>query len=648
MIDNTYLKSAMALVALKYIPPMISKSLIEDVTFRNEFKLQEDVILQFDNSNVAFKRDDLFNAVRCVLAGASWKQVVDIEEKKWRIKNISQEKESALLAMIHGDQHFILPYLEILSPENTKRLHALEEASLKLYLPIKIRNKWQEIFKNDLPKDYEIDVYLRDINNLPSAKAQLIKKEFNNGQYNISTLVPPSHDYFENLIGIYTGSTSIQDYIIEEGKIFLDQFSYLKPFDSFLFSLLLSSHSSITTEIKTDQMSSEDIEQSFKFLINNGDRISQLGAIEIGLGILPSQPMIEPLLIQLIKQIRDEDINKQYSGCKLLSALFILVDGELSRIQLFKSNPPFYRRLASLTQAALIQRQIVNSPINVDQFYKNVFEIYGFQFYIQSLVDMRLEPFWNPYLSTASQFKTEFISRIIISALKQEQNIKDSSLHNLILGKEPESLQSKLNSFSSFLPGPLGIINKSLPDMPSKFSNAITESLVEKIIEPKSFTPLINFALIYPISEDHVEMAVKALIRGNYRFVNLENRDQLLSLLNGLATVAAVTRSKTLSTELKYVFRQYRNNSRYSLSIKEIMFIYLTTAASFSDLNEWRNFIGDCMTELAFSDLRGNEGEDLYSTLQCLCQIDHGLWFSCGKANAALLALNTSLSRSIS
>ncbi|WP_158291355.1 hypothetical protein [Desulfosporosinus sp. Sb-LF] len=125
-------------------------------------------------------------------------------------------------------------------------------------------------------------------------------------------------------------------------------------YEGFLYSLLLSSHPSLTSEIHTDRLSSEELIRAFEFLDKHGDRISQLGAIEVGLRIMQSTPEVEQILIRLIKQLCDDDFNEKENGFNLFSAMFVLVDGELSRIRLFTKEPPFYRRLAALSQAELI------------------------------------------------------------------------------------------------------------------------------------------------------------------------------------------------------------------------------------------------------------------------------------------------------
>jgi hypothetical protein len=78
----------------------------------------------------------------------------------------------------------------------------------------------------------------------------------------------------------------------------------------------------MTAEINIDKLSNEDLVRAFDFLDKQGDRTSQLVAIEIGLRILRSRPEIEPILIRLVKQIRDDDDSGQSSRFNLLSALF--------------------------------------------------------------------------------------------------------------------------------------------------------------------------------------------------------------------------------------------------------------------------------------------------------------------------------------
>ena len=178
--------------------------------------------------------------------------------------------------------------------------------------------------------------------------------------------------------------------------------------------------------------------------------------------------------------------------------------------------------------------------------------------------------------------------------------------------------------------------------LPAEISEAIETQLGAEEVGPSSFIALVNSALIFRVGADQAELAAKALKLGNYRLANVEDRSQLLAILNGLATVAAVARSRALADELRILVRRYRRDAQYALSIEEAMRICLVAAASRADLNDWREFAGDWLTELAFGDLEGDDGEVLHSHLQCLCHAVPELWVSCGRADAALMAYNAS------
>jgi hypothetical protein len=157
-------------------------------------------------------------------------------------------------------------------------------------------------------------------------------------------------------------------------------------------------------------------------------------------------------------------------------------------------------------------------------------------------------------------------------------------------------------------------------------------------VGPSSFIALVNSSLIFQIESDQVELAAKALRLGNYRLSNIEDKLQILSILNGLATVAANGRYPALAEELRILMRRYRCDAQYGFSIEDAMRICLVASASHKDLNEWRELVGGWLTELAFGELPGDDGDVFHSHIQCLCHAVPELWVSCSKADAALKA----------
>ena len=647
--NNPYVKSVLAQTTLDITPPLIRKTLLGDRDFRKEYGIEVNSIISFPAFDISFHLSSLYNAVRRVLSGASEKKVINTEGQKWRLKNISKKGELPNLLLSRGEKRFPLPGLAALSPDRDTRLRFLDEAISDVNLPRNASETWRNILSERALEDDEVDACLSEFRDTPVEKMRSISTDLRTAQISPSFLVPPSRRYFERLVGEYDESTSIRDYATSVGRTLFAQLSAWRPYDGFLFSLLLSSHASLTDEINVDQLSSEDLVRAYDFLEKHGDRISQLGAIEVGLRVLPSRPEIEQPLISLIEQIRDDDVDGhdgQASGFKLLSALFCLVDGELSRTRLLSSEPPFYRRLATLSQVALIHRQAVSLTIDIDQFGKWIdqFSEWAFRnrgefYYIQSFADMRLEPRWDPEFIATSQMKVYFFSRILNAAKKYEQNITGSQIYDLVLTDKAGSLSPFGYFPATWLPGPLEGAEYTQNTLPAEISGLIETQLGTKEVGLSSFIALVNFALLYPIEANHAELAAKALKRADYHLRNIEKKSHLVVILDGLAKVAAVSRSHRLADELRILVRRYRHDTEYALSIAEVIRICLVAAASRSDLNEWIEFVGDWLTELAFGDLKEDEVQIFYSSLNYLCHAFPELWVSCGRADAALSAL---------
>lgn len=638
MSNSPSVTSAIAGLALDYAPPSIRETLLKDSGFREKYRLPTVSVLSFEDFTVQFSV--LTDAIRSVLSGSVSEEVIDESNKKWRIRNTSPEGELPDL-VIYGDvERTLPPIFTALSPDKNTRLSSFDLAAQNVNLPECTSEFWRGILSQRALNDEEIFDIDGDFRYTPMATSKKINTEIWGGESSISSLVPPSRVYFERLVGEFEGSPDIRAYATGAGRSHFDRLSEWRPYEGFLLSLLLSSHASLTNEIDIDKLGSEELVKAYEFLVAYGDRVSQLGAIEVGLRVLPSRPELEEPLVRLIEIIRDDSADEPSSAFKLLSTLFCFVDGELARIRLFSESPPFYRRLAVMSQASLIHRQLVDSSVDIDRFCDLMPDDRRFQHYVQSLTDMRKEPRWDPRFTAPAQMKSEFIGRIMISADRFKGTITNSQICELLYSEESTSLRKYSNLFHSYLPGPLEGKEKTQVDLPQEFAEMIRDQLGSNQTTPSSFTALVNLGLVFGLNEELSELAVHTLRSGNYRLRNVESRRQLVATLYGLAAVAAATRNTALSDALRIVVRKYREDSSYVLSIQEMTNINLTAAASHSELNDWVDFVGECMSDIAFGDLNGDDGLQCYVYLIGLCHAVPELWGSCGRAAAALAAFN--------
>lgn len=257
---------------------------------------------------------------------------------------------------------------------------------------------------------------------------------------------------------------------------------------------------------------------------------------------------------------------------------------------------------------------------------------------MQSLADMRTEPRWNPDLVAAPQLQADFFGRIMIAGNNFQANLGNGELRETILGNGEQSLVKRCEFLRPYYPGPLEGAEDSPNALRDDLASIIEEQLDSEEIKAASFIALVNSAMIFRISSDHAELAAKALRLGNYTIANLKDKSQLVGILNGLATVAAVSRNRALADELRILVRRYRRDSQNSVSVEEAMSMCLVASAARADLAEWRRFAGDWLTELALGELEGNEGEVLHSHLSALLHSVPELWVSCARADAALQA----------
>jgi hypothetical protein len=636
--NSPYVRSSLAQATLEQLSPLIRRTLIEQQGFREAFGLKTDAVITFGDTGISIQRSQIFKAIRKVLSDWSEAVITDMDGRDWKVSAKREEGEQLSIIVSSDKQRYILPDFIALSPERATRLSSLENAAIDLNLPKNVIDSWRNILSERGLEDEEVDQFQSEFRDTPIYVMRLIRAEIQKGQSSTSSLAPPSRRYYERLVGEYDESSSIGDYATGSGKSFLQGLSEWSPYEGFLFSLFLSSHSAVAAEINVDRLDDKDIFRAFEFLVERGDRISQLGAIEVGLRILPERPEIEPLLVRLVKQIRDDDVDGHTSGFKLLSALFVFVDGELSKNRHLSDVPPFYRRLASLAQAALIQREAAREQIEVDSFCKWAVSVRGEQFYFQSLVDMRLEPRWNPDLAAASQLKADFFGRLMISAKKFEKNITNSELRSLLLSTEAGSLLAMMEFPRPYFPGPLEGKEADPNTLPSELVETIEAQLRTEEVGSGSFVALVNSAQIFHVDKSQADLAAEALKIGKHRLANIQEKPHLLAILRGLAIVAAVSRGQALADELRILVRRYRRDPQHHLSMDEALTICLVASASRAEPKEWRDTTGDWLTELAFEDLNDAEGESLYSHLQCLFQSAPELWFTCGRADAALRA----------
>ncbi|MEQ9566710.1 MAG: hypothetical protein RLN85_13040, partial [Pseudomonadales bacterium] len=385
--------------------------------------------------------------------------------------------------------------------------------------------------------DGEVDGLLQDLSETPVNVIRRITAEVKEGHSKFESLVPRSARYFHRLAGEWEQQVDLKSYVQNVLRAHIGELVAWEAAEGIKLALLLSAHSSIPPEINLDRASDDEL-TVFEEVARNGDRLSQLGAIELGLSVLDKYPQLEPAIVSMVEQIRDDNPDSKNSRFRLLSALIVLVEGEISLTKTLEGRPPFWRRLATIAQASLIERCIYAFPVDIGSFTEWAYSGRGQQFYMQTLCDMRAEPKWMPDLISPEQLKAEFVGRIAHAAELHKDKMTSQAIRDLTLEKTDVSIRHQVSFPEAFFPGPLEGNSTSEVEMPQDFTNLIDEALSKESVDGKSFVGLVNSALLFKIDIRFADQAVYALQRAKHYLKQGTEPVSLFHLLSGLASVA--------------------------------------------------------------------------------------------------------------
>lgn len=635
----TELRAELALLALDCIPPSLRKTLAYDVRMRDKYDIRPDTILKFGDTDFEAPVSAIVHAVRRVLGGDPKARLRDVDDNDWSI-DLSTDRDQPTLFFTRDERQVEMHGWLTLSPDRDLRLRCLEALATDVGLPPKACSFWRQILEERSLTGEEVRNFLSDLHNTPHVQEQFLANRVGTSGLSPELAAPSSRTYFERLVGSRGDSASIERHAAVGARERLAELASWRPYEGFLQSLYMASHPDISAQIRVDHMSSEELVSAFDFVLRTGDRVSQLGAIEVGFRVSADRPEVNPTLSMLVDLMRADDLTDRRGGLGAYSLLYVLVSSELSTRQQLDGEPPFYRRLAALAQAGVIQRQMVAAGVALKD---SAFESVVGEYYLRALVDLRLEPRRHPTLAFAEQMQAHFLRRVLKAAIRYESEMSADLMEKLGYLLGPDSLRQAGQAFILYRPGPLAEPEENRA-LPAAFARTIQVQLdTNDAVEPADFSALRTSATSFRVDKAHADLAAAALTRSDNRLANVRGRTELLDTLAGLASVAAIARSEQLADTLRVVVRRYRRDPEFPIALFEVVQILLVAAASRAELADWADFVGDCLTELAFGDLEQGDGEMLHGCVRRFCEIVPELWATCGSADAALMAYNGSI-----
>lgn len=593
-ISHSDLKFGIAL-----LPPRIRKSLLEDQYFAETLGIPTTTFIKLREDGPEFDQKHLFKGLQKVISSSKEESIIsDVNNRKWQVM-VQYYDDRLKLEIVSDEKRWELPDWSGLAKETHIRSKWLERITDGVLLEDPDFQEWKKkVDSRPLsPEDLmalETQIKHTPIGNFRKARDQLLT-----GNARLVEFLPKEDNYFYQLIGPWESCLSAELHIEKVSGPFINKLLKWDFFWGFINSLLICASGRISDLILIDDYNSEQLTTIYKWIENNGDPLSKITAIEVALKNIDKFPSLQPYIQKFIQDIIDDDPNDLNGALSLLRSIFVFVYSEFSRRKILEGTKPFYRRQAAFAQSSLIFRAIDDSKTD----YKDLGNWlndprFRIRFFLQGLVDIRVEPRWLPNFALSNQLQAEFIGRIIIAVNKHSENINLESLKRLVIDKE--SLLNKVADKIStwMIPGPIeGELRSNPIQIPDDILNEIESDLETKFLEPNSFSKIINLALIYEVPTYLAKKITDALKKEKYAIENIDDKNSL-EIVSDLAFVSANTRTPDLAEEIRILARVFRRKGIVLPPEKELE-VALISAASYEELDKWASFAGDWITEIA-------------------------------------------------
>lgn len=634
MLDPAERDKIIALGLLRNFPPSIQVGVASSEAFRTKYGQHFDVTIGMAGLGISVRRSLLYPALRTLYRDQSASIPLKIIDGREGV--LSFDGASGVPMLTIGEDRYRLPSFRMLSPDQDVRASWLQDELSGILLERQTVDDWISKVKEGPLSDDDIDDFHADVNLTPSGVAAAVRAELQNNDGRIDRIIPSKIRYYSRLIGERGGASDINSYASGSATSHIQDVLAGDYFVGLAQVLSFCAAPQLTQLVDLSGRPGEEVENFFQAVARDGDSWSQIAAIEVGLRALPVFPKLEPIITDMLVSLRDQDVSDPKSKLRLTSTLFVFTDGQLSRVRTFEGQPPFWRRLAAIAQAALIERELLLAGADID--FSEWTGLRAEDFYMQSLADIRTEPRWLPDLIAAEQLKIEFIARARIVATQVKESLPEK-LNDLLLGDGPNSLSAYTPAPLAFFASPVeGGVTATLPFPPDMLTD-FKEPKDDKPLNAKIFASVINLALVFKIEPEIPATVSQILRKVKYRLTLGENEGVSFSLLSGLAVLAAVTRSAELAEELRILTRVFRRRGEFSGDYVSQMRIAIIACASNEQLHDWCSAVGDWMLELANEELDKEEARRIHSHLVRLCKIEPRLWPFASKAEAALASI---------
>lgn len=589
------------------LPLSLRDAVMLDAALLNEIfvEQQRGITLHLDGQP-SVDAQVLYNlAAKCLDDGVG-QQIADSTGRQWLLEASgpmevwAKEKD--------GKHSFQVHHAALFSKDRTRRKDYVQQLYAQHELSLNGVSA-KAIAEPNLDTVYEME---RDLEDTPYSFSWRLVNSLEKGSVSGADLLPTSPEYFKRLVG----KPSLPS--LEEYRAALREGSALEGLNQLEQALLRSSHSALVPVDAIKAAEASGLKDWLNGHTAGLDLWSLVGLLE---GLLQREDLLDAFAeeaLQLVVHLVDL-LNPESERLALQAALVAHVDGLLNTSQRFANEPPFWRRMVSIAQAALIERVLVRADVPLSNFAQWAQKAWP-RFQAAALCDLLTEPRWHGYLLQGTQLAQEFVGRVINAANPHRTTLEGTSLGRAIFSTEENSLTSMWKMAFAALPGPLeGGTESAMPLPDSVIADAQAnleddeQPAVERLLIAAHTTELGRA----PTSL--LDGIVSLLRKFDATPVDLPD-GQMQQLIMTLSVAAAGSRHIGLATAIQdfLVHRPY-------LPIALRLHAGITACGAYSDEKDWVAAVALIVQRMIASGGERDEASHVLFVLRIMCEVKWAL-----------------------
>lgn len=391
--------------AISHLPASVARLVWNDEQLMERIKLPQEFRIGLSISgSPQFRRDQLWQAViRAQDAGLA--EVTDLESRNWQLR---RDETGRILISDRGDDR-PLAFDQELAHSNVdiRRRHFAARCATYAITP----DSFSEIEKTLRARPLtarEIFAFQDALDWHPLSKERSIEQVFGSGTATLSELFPIDWDYYERLVGSWTNESNILAFTANRPKADFSK-AHVGPEGrrhvaaALRRALLSGGHSSGSPRELVGAMAIDDL-GSF---LGNDLAALDLWSMPALLEALLARPDWRAISNELM--VASRAILQSISDpirLELCKAIFEVADLRLRDLAGNRDAPPYWRRMAAISHAAIVERAALGSGVDISSLSK-WFTHHASRAFWATIPDMHREHRWGPVMMRCDQLRQE-------------------------------------------------------------------------------------------------------------------------------------------------------------------------------------------------------------------------------------------------